>query len=87
MIRTISGWRALSQSCCSRFSLKLTQIADSPLYNQDDDENQAASVKRLMVQIKEAQGILFVTPEFNRSIPGVLKNVIDHASRSFGQSA
>ncbi len=58
-----------------------------PLYNQDDDANQADPVKRLKNEIKSAQGILFVTPEYNRSMPGVLKNAIDHASRPYGQNA
>ena len=69
------------------FSFQQVQISDLPLYNQDDDANQAESVKRLKNEIKGAQGILFVTPEYNRSIPGVLKNAIDHASRPYGQSA
>ena len=69
------------------FSFQQVQIGDLPLYNQDDDANQAESVKRLKNEIKSAQGILFVTPEYNRSIPGVLKNAIDHASRPYGQSA
>ena len=69
--------------------VKFTQlrIDDLPLYNQDDDGQQAASVVRLKGEIKAAQGVLFVTPEYNRSIPGVLKNAIDHASRPYGQSA
>ena len=69
------------------FSFKQVQIGNLPLYNQDDDANQAASVKRLKNEIKNAQGVLFFTPEYNRSIPGVLKNAIDHASRPYGQSA
>lgn len=69
------------------FSFKQLQIGDLPLYNQDDDANQAESVKRLKAEIVAAQGLLFVTPEYNRSIPGVLKNAIDHASRPYGQSA
>jgi chromate reductase len=69
------------------FSFKQVQIGDLPLYNQDDDTNQAASVKRMKSEIISAQGLLFVTPEYNRSIPGVLKNAIDHASRPYGQSA
>jgi chromate reductase, NAD(P)H dehydrogenase (quinone) len=69
------------------FSFKQVQTGDLPLYNQDDDANQAESVKRLKNEIKSAQGLLFVTPEYNRSIPGVLKNAIDHASRPHGQSA
>jgi len=69
------------------FTFTQVNIGDLPLYNQDDDENQAESVKRLRNQIKDAQGLLFVTPEYNRSIPGVLKNAIDQASRPFGQNA
>jgi len=68
-------------------SFKQLQIDDLPLYNQDDDDNQAKSVKRLKHEIKSAQGILFVTPEYNRSIPGVLKNAIDHASRPYGHNS
>ena len=63
------------------------RIDDLQAYNQDDDGNQAAPVKRLKTEIAAAQGLLFVTPEYNRSIPGVLKNAIDHASRPYGQSA
>lgn len=63
------------------------EIGDLPLYNQDDDDNQPDSVKRLKQQIRQADGVLFVTPEYNRSIPGVLKNAIDHASRPYGESA
>ncbi|MDP2694912.1 MAG: NAD(P)H-dependent oxidoreductase [Gallionella sp.] len=69
------------------FSFRQVEIGDLPLYNQDDDANQAESVKRLKGEIVAAQGLLFVTPEYNRSIPGVLKNAIDHASRPYGQSA
>jgi chromate reductase len=69
------------------FSFKQVQISDLPLYNQDDDVNQAESVKRLKAEIAAAQGLLFVTAEYNRSIPGVLKNAIDHASRPYGKSA
>ncbi|MDD5176358.1 MAG: NAD(P)H-dependent oxidoreductase [Sterolibacterium sp.] len=68
------------------FSFKQAQIGDLPPYNQDDDANQAVSVKRLKAEITAAQGLLFVTAEYNRSIPGVLKNAIDHASRPYGQS-
>ena len=69
------------------FSFTQLQIGDLPLYNQDDDGNPAESVKRLKTEIKGAHGLLFVTPEYNRSIPGVLKNAIDHASRPYGQNA
>lgn len=69
------------------FKFTPVQIGDLPLYNQDDETNPAESVKRLKAEIVAAQGLLFVTPEYNRSIPGVLKNAIDHASRPYGQSA
>ena len=69
------------------FSFQQLRIGDLPLYNQDDDENQAESVKRMKSEISAADGLLFVTPEYNRSIPGVLKNAIDHGSRPHGQNA
>ena len=71
----------------AEFSFRQLEIADLPLYNQDDDANPAEAVKRLKGEVAGAQGILFVTAEYNRSIPGVLKNAIDHASRPYGQSA
>lgn len=79
--------RALVKLAPSEFSFKHLEIGDLPLYNQDDDGQQAASVVRLKAEISAATGLLFVTPEYNRSIPGVLKNAIDHASRPYGQSA
>jgi chromate reductase len=78
---------AIVQLAPAEFSFKQIQIGDVPLYNQDDDTNQHESVKRLKSEITAAQGILFVTAEYNRSIPGVLKNAIDQASRPYGQSA
>jgi chromate reductase len=69
------------------FRLKEVQIGDLPLYNQDDDANQAPAVKRLKSEIAGAKGLLFITPEYNRSVPGVLKNALDNASRPYGQSA
>lgn len=63
------------------------RIDDLPLYNQDDDAQPAEAVTRLKAGLRAADGLLFVTPEYNRSIPGVLKNAIDHASRPYGDSA
>lgn len=68
------------------FLFKQVKIDDLPLYNQDDDASQASSVNRLKSEIAASQGLLFVTPEYNRSMPGVLKNALDHASRPYGQS-
>ncbi|MES2674502.1 MAG: NAD(P)H-dependent oxidoreductase [Pseudomonadota bacterium] len=68
------------------FAFKHVKIGDLPLYNQDDDATPSDAVKRLKSEILAANGLLFVTPEYNRSIPGVLKNALDHASRPYGQS-
>jgi chromate reductase len=69
------------------FSFRHLTISDLPLYNQDDDANPAEPVRRLKREIAESQGLMFVTPEYNRSMPGVLKNALDHASRPYGQNA
>ena len=77
---------AIARLAPAEFSFRQIDIHDLPLYNQDDDANQAESVKRMKAEIAAADGLLFVTPEYNRSIPGVLKNAIDHASRPYGQN-
>jgi chromate reductase len=69
------------------FSFQELRIDDLPLYNQDDDANQPEAAKRIKSDIRAADGVVFVTPEYNRSVPGVLKNAIDHASRPYGDSA
>ena len=68
------------------FSFTQVNIGDLPLYNQDSDANPPPSVIRFKGEIAAAKGLLFVTPEYNRSLPGVLKNAIDHGSRPYGQS-
>jgi len=68
------------------FSFNQLNIGILPLYNQDDDNNQAEAVRAMKNEIIASQGLLFVTPEYNRSIPGVLKNAIDHGSRPYGYS-
>ena len=78
---------ALARLAPSEFEFHQVRIDDLPLYNQDDDGNQAEPVQRLKKEIAGSQGVLFVTAEYNRSIPGVLKNAIDNASRPYGQSA
>lgn len=65
---------------------EIVPIGTLPLYSQDDDGAQATAVRHFKAQIAAADGLLFVTPEYNRSIPGVLKNAIDHGSRPYGQS-
>jgi len=78
---------ALARMAPKDLEFKQLRIDDLPLYNQDDDANPSAAAVRLKQEIGAASGVLFVTPEYNRSIPGVLKNAIDHASRPYGKSA
>src|SRR3712207_1631800 len=77
---------ALVRLAPADLSFERLRIDDLPLYNQDDDSHPAEVVTRLKREITAADGVLFVTPEYNRSIPGVLKNAIDHASRPYGHS-
>jgi chromate reductase len=79
--------QALIRLAPPEFSFRLLSIGDLPLYNQDDDDRQADVVVQLKNEILSSQGLLFVTPEYNRSVPGVLKNAIDHASRPYGKNA
>lgn len=79
--------RALEKLAPPDFEIRESRIDDLPLYNQDNDAYPAESVLRLKREISEAQGVIFVTPEYNRSVPGVLKNALDNASRPYGQSA
>lgn len=67
-------------------SLEIIEIGGLPLYNQDLDDNPSAAWTELRKRIKRADGVLFVTPEYNRSVPGMLKNAIDVGSRPYGQS-
>ncbi len=69
-------------------SLKLSfvEIGDLPLYNQDEDETPPAPWIAFRKKIKPADAVLFVTPEYNRPVPGVLKNALDVGSRPYGQS-
>jgi chromate reductase len=69
------------------FTFKELRIGDLPLYNQDDDKVQAADVQRFKSELRAVDAVIFVTAEYNRSMPGVLKNAIDHASRPYGQNA
>ena len=80
--RSICGLRGDNLDC------SMVEIGDLPLYNQDYDglAEQPASYIRFRDQIRAADGILFCSPEYNRGIPGVLKNAIDVGSRPYGQS-
>jgi chromate reductase len=67
--------------------LEIVEIGDLPLYNQDNEANPPPTVRAFKHRIEHADAILFVTPEYNRSVPAALKNAIDVASRPYGKSA
>jgi chromate reductase len=67
--------------------IDIFEIDGLPGFNQDDEANPPAKVTELKQRIRSADAILFVTPEYNYSVPGVLKNAIDWASRPYGDSA
>lgn len=66
----------------------IVEIGDLPLYNQDYDDlgNVPASYTTFRNAVKQLDGVLFITPEYNRSVPAVLKNALDTGSRPYGQS-
>src|SRR5690606_17501864 len=69
------------------YNLELIEIGDLNLYNQDFDDGQTpSSYNPFREKVKSMRAIIFVTPEYNRSVPGVLKNAIDVGSRPYGQS-
>ena len=78
--RSICGLRGDNLDC------SMIEIGDLPLYNQDLDANPPEQWVRFRKQVGAADGVLFVSPEYNRGVPGVLKNAIDVGSRPYGQS-
>ena len=82
--------RKVARSICAlrddNLDCSMVEIGDLPLYNQDLDGNPPEQWVRFREQIASADGVLFVSPEYNRGIPGVLKNAIDIGSRPYGQS-
>jgi chromate reductase len=71
----------------STLDMEIVEIGQLPMYNQDDDDNPPATYVEFRERIKKYDGILFCTPEYNRSIPAALKNAIDVGSRPYGHSA
>lgn len=78
--------RALETLAIGKLSFDYIDIGSLPFYDDSLWDNPPEPVTRMKEQIVAADGVLFVTPEFNRSIPGVLKNAIDWPSRPYGQS-
>jgi len=82
--------RKVARSMCAirgdNLDCSMVEIGNLPLYNQDSDANPPAEYVEFRRKVAEADGVLFVSPEYNRGIPGVLKNAIDVGSRPYGQS-
>ena len=78
---------ALSRIAPSTLNLSIIEIGDLPLYNPDLDEGAPpAAWTRFRGEMKSADAVLFVTPEYNRSVPAGLKNALDVGSRPYGAS-
>lgn len=78
--------RALAQLAPANLKLEIVEIRDLTFYDQDLDEKPPASWVAFRERIKRADAVLFVTPEYNRSVPGVLKNAVDIGSRPYGHN-
>ena len=78
--------QALANLAPDGLELKIVEIGGLPLYNQDLDEDPPAAYTEFRKQVNATSAVLFVTPEYNRSVPGVLKNAIDVGSRPYGKS-
>lgn len=79
--------QALTRLGADKFAFSFIQIDDLPLYNQDLESELPKSVARFKSEVAAVDGLLFVTPEHNRSIPTVLKNAIDWGARPYGQNS
>lgn len=71
----------------SSLDMEIVEIGQLAMYNQDDDGNPPPTYLEFRDRIRSFDGVLFLTPEYNRSVPAVLKNAIDVGSRPYGQSA
>jgi len=78
--------KALTALAPESLKLEIIEIGGLPLYDQDLDDNPPAVWTEFRERVKKFDGVLFVTPEYNRSVPGVLKNAIDVGSRPYGKS-
>jgi len=82
-----SALRAAQQLLPEGAALEIFELDGIPGFNQDEEQNPPAKIVELKKRVRAADAILFVTPEYNYSVPGVLKNAIDWASRPYGDSA
>jgi chromate reductase len=79
--------RAAAELVPTGAQVEIFELDGIPAFNQDQEQNPPERVAVLKRKIREADAILFVTPEYNYSVPGVLKNAIDWASRPYGDNA
>lgn len=79
--------KALIKLGDGKFNANIIRIDDLPLMNQDLEDNFPAPATRMKQEIESADAVLFVTPEYNRSLPSPLKNAIDWASRPYGKNS
>src|SRR5690606_6597994 len=79
--------KALIALAPESLSFEILQIGHLPFYNEDIDANPPEEYQRFREQVRNADGFIFVTPEYNRSVPAVLKNAIDVGSRPYGQNS
>ena len=79
--------KAIVAGAAPQLAFEIVEIRELPLFNQDDEAQPPPASAAFKKKIADAEAVLFVTPEYNRSVPGVLKNAIDIASRPYGQSA
>jgi chromate reductase len=78
---------ALIELAPAALKLELVEIGQLPIYNPDDDEDPPREWRQFRERIRAADAVLFVTPEYNRSVPAPLKNALDVGSRPYGKSA
>ncbi|MBB3949793.1 NADPH-dependent FMN reductase [Aureimonas jatrophae] len=78
---------ALAKLAAGRLEFRFVELGDLPMYNDDLWPNPPESVLRFKRDIADADAVLFVTPEYNRSFPAVLKNAIDWGTRPYGQNS
>jgi len=81
--RLVEAFRAIAPP---RLKIEIVGIGDLPLYNQDNEASPTAATVSFRARVQRADAVLFATPEYNRSVPGVLKNAIDVGSRPYGSS-
>jgi chromate reductase len=79
--------RAIKEQAGSSMDVEIVDLAGLPMYNEDLEAQYPAEITALKEKIRKADGIIIATPEYNRSIPGALKNLFDWTSRPYGEDA